>query len=72
MTKFNPAPHDKHAVDPRLARRLDQDLHGTLVNGLVDTFPASDPVSATQPAPSRHDRVPGRRPVARARRLRPQ
>jgi len=30
-------------------------MHVKLEAGLIDTFPASDPVSATQPAPSKHD-----------------
>ena len=53
--KFNPAPHDKLAEDPREAARLDREVHAGLETGLVDTFPASDPVSAAQPSPSRHD-----------------
>ena len=53
--KFNPAAHDKHAVDPREAAAADRDIHAKLEAGLVDSFPASDPVSAAQPAPSKHD-----------------
>jgi hypothetical protein len=53
--KFNPAPHDRHAVDPKKAARADAEMHARLEAGLIDTFPASDPVSQTQPAPSRHD-----------------
>jgi hypothetical protein len=53
--KFNPAAHDKHAVDPREAAAADRDAHAKLEAGLVDSFPASDPVSAAQPAPSKHD-----------------
>jgi len=53
--KFNPAPHDKHAADPREAASADQDIHAKLEAGLMDSFPASDPVSAAQPAPSKHD-----------------
>lgn len=53
--KFNPAPRDKLAVDPREALRADQEAHAKLETGLVDTFPASDPVSAAQPAPTKHD-----------------
>jgi hypothetical protein len=53
--KFNPAPHDKHADDPREALRADREMHEKLEKGLVDTFPASDPVSAAQPAPSKVD-----------------
>ncbi len=53
--KFDPAPFDKHAADPKEAARADEQMHENLKNGLVGTFPASDPVSATQPAKSRHD-----------------
>jgi hypothetical protein len=53
--KFNPAPHDKHAADPHEARKADRETHEKLQAGLVDSFPASDPVSATQPAPSKAD-----------------
>jgi hypothetical protein len=53
--KFNPAAHDKHAVDPREAAKADREMHEKLEKGLVDTFPASDPVSAAQPAPSKAD-----------------
>jgi len=53
--KFDPAPHDKHAVDPKEAARADKQMHEDLKSGLVGTFPASDPVSATQPAKTVHD-----------------
>jgi hypothetical protein len=53
--KFNPAPHDKHADDPREALKADRETHEKLEAGLVDSFPASDPVSAAQPAPSKVD-----------------
>ncbi len=53
--KFDPAAHDKHAVDPRAAAQADRDMHAKLEAGLIDTFPASDPVSAAQPAPSKAD-----------------
>jgi hypothetical protein len=53
--KFNPAPHDKHAVDPREAAKADAEMHARLEAGLIDTFPASDPVSHAQPAPTKHD-----------------
>jgi hypothetical protein len=53
--KFDPAPHDKHAVDPRQAAAADRDIHARLEAGLIDSFPASDPVSAAQPSPSRAD-----------------
>ncbi|MDB5579126.1 MAG: hypothetical protein JWR80_4302 [Bradyrhizobium sp.] len=53
--KFNPAPHDKHADNPREAAAADRDMHSKLEAGLVGSFPASDPVSAAQPAPSKPD-----------------
>ena len=54
--KFNPAAHDKHAEDPREAARADREMHEKLEAGLVGgSFPASDPVSAVQPAPSKPD-----------------
>jgi hypothetical protein len=53
--KFDPAPHDKHAVDPREAAAADRDIHARLDAGLIDSFPASDPASAAQPSPSRAD-----------------
>lgn len=53
--KFNPAAHDKHADDPRDAAKADRDMHEKLEAGLVDSFPASDPVSAAQPARSKPD-----------------
>ena len=34
------------------AERLDLEKHARLEAGLIGTFPASDPVSATQPAPT--------------------
>ena len=54
--KFDPAAHDKHAADPREAAQADREIHAKLEAGLIDSFPASDPVSAAQPSPSRHDR----------------
>ena len=53
--KFDPAPHDKHAGDPREALLADRKMHEKLDAGLEDSFPASDPLSAAQPAPSKHD-----------------
>ena len=53
--KFNPAPRDKHAVKPREAASADRDLRAKLEAGLMDTFPASDPVSVAQPTPSKPD-----------------
>jgi hypothetical protein len=53
--KFNPAAHDRHAANPREAALADEEIHARLEAGLMDSFPASDPVSATQPSPSRQD-----------------
>ena len=53
--KLNPAPLDKHAADPKEAAKADRATHNELRKGLKDSFPASDPISATQPAPSKHD-----------------
>jgi hypothetical protein len=53
--KFDPAPHDKHAANPREGASADRDTHAKLEAGLIDSFPASDPVSAAQPAPSKVD-----------------
>ncbi|MFO1107791.1 MAG: hypothetical protein U1E61_01260 [Bradyrhizobium sp.] len=53
--KFDPAAYDKHAVDPQEALKADRETHAELEAGLRDTFPASDPVSATQPAKSKAD-----------------
>ncbi|HXQ06792.1 MAG TPA: hypothetical protein VN831_18860 [Bradyrhizobium sp.] len=53
--KFDPAAHDRHAVNPREAAAADRDTHAKLEAGLIDSFPASDPVSAAQPAPSKVD-----------------
>ncbi|MCA6106384.1 hypothetical protein [Bradyrhizobium cenepequi] len=51
--KFNPAPHDKHADDPREALAADRETHEKLEAGLEHTFPASDPVSVAQPSPTK-------------------
>jgi len=53
--KFDPARIDKNAADPQEAAAVDLEMHVKLEAGLIDTFPASDPVSATQPTPSEHD-----------------
>jgi hypothetical protein len=53
--KFDPAAHDKHADDPREAARADGEMREKLEAGLVGSFPASDPISAVQPAPSKLD-----------------
>ena len=51
--KFDPARHDKHAADPADALVADRETHTKLQTGLMDSFPASDPVSVTQPAPAK-------------------
>ena len=53
--KFDPAPHDKHAEDPKTALKEDREMRKQLDKGLRDSFPASDPVSMTQPSPSKQD-----------------
>ena len=45
--KVNPAPTDKHAADPKQEMRSDKKQDDELERGL--SFPASDPVSSTQP-----------------------
>lgn len=51
--KFDPAPVDKYAVDPKKAVKADETFN-ELEQGLEDTFPASDPVSETEPKPSKY------------------
>ena len=53
---FEPAPFDKHAVAPKEALKLDAIVDQELKDGIVGgSFPASDPLSATQPSPSPFD-----------------
>ncbi|HEY8671801.1 MAG TPA: hypothetical protein VIL63_13230 [Terriglobales bacterium] len=47
--KFDPAPTDKHAADPKQAQKADKEMRSKLDKGLEGTFPASDPVSSTEP-----------------------
>ena len=50
-----PKESDKHPnKDPRGAEK--RELDQALEEGLKETFPASDPVSITQPAPSREEK----------------
>ncbi|WP_315831026.1 hypothetical protein [Bradyrhizobium prioriisuperbiae] len=57
--KFNPAPIDKHAEHPKDAARKDRE-QSKLNKDLEHTFPASDPVSETQPSkPRAHHPKPG-------------
>jgi hypothetical protein len=54
--KFDPAPFDKHAADPKEATKTDLLVDEQLEAGIVGgSFPASDPPSATQPSPSKYD-----------------
>jgi hypothetical protein len=48
MTRSGSEPKDVKSTEKR---RLEQALE----EGLLDTFPASDPVSVTQPAPTKAD-----------------
>jgi hypothetical protein len=65
--KFNPAPHDKHAANPRKAGSDDRDTNARLEAALIDSFPASDPASASQPSPTKaHRKTRARRSPARA------
>lgn len=41
--------------DPKGSRSHKDKLDDALDEGLEESFPGSDPVSVTQPAPSRHD-----------------
>ena len=45
--KFDPAPYDKHADNPKAAATK---IDAALDVGLVGSFPASDAVSVLQPA----------------------
>jgi hypothetical protein len=54
--KFNPSPPDKHAADAKQAIEADKRMQNSeLDKGLEETFPASDPVSITQPRASTSD-----------------
>jgi hypothetical protein len=47
---------DTKAADSKIAKEKDKRrLDDALEEGLEETFPASDPVNVTQPAPSRQD-----------------
>jgi hypothetical protein len=50
--QVNFAPDDIYAADSKEAERLDLEAHARLEAGLTDSFPASDLVSAVQPAPT--------------------
>ena len=49
--KFDPAPLNEHAAGTEKAAK--EKKHNRLEEGLEDSFPASDPPSATQPKPSK-------------------
>ena len=53
--KFNPAPIDRHAADPKQVEKVDKEVKDKLDKELEGTFPASDPVSNAQPAKSKSD-----------------
>jgi hypothetical protein len=46
--KFDPAPVDKHDANPKEAAKADKSK-SELNEGLEESFPGSDPASATQP-----------------------
>ena len=58
MPGFNPAPVDKNADPANIgkAKAKPKSDDSSLQKGLEETFPASDPVNVTQPAPSKHDK----------------
>jgi hypothetical protein len=54
--KFEPAPFDKYAADPKEAIKVDRIVDEQLQAGIVSgPFPASDPLSTSQPSPSKYD-----------------
>jgi hypothetical protein len=54
--KFDPAPFDKYAADPKKAIEIDRVVDQQPQAGIVGgSFPASDPITATQPSPSIYD-----------------
>lgn len=56
MATFNPAPKDVHAdKNPGSGEAQTGKKDKKLEEGLKETFPGSDPVNVTQPAPSKHD-----------------
>ncbi len=55
MPKIELNRHDKYADDPEETLKADAATHERLEAGLIDSFPASDPVSEVQPSPSIHD-----------------
>ena len=53
--KFDPAPADKHAEKVPVKKRRGTSDHDELDKALKESFPASDPVSSTQPKKSMND-----------------
>lgn len=53
--KFNPAPADKHAEQAPAKKHRGTSDHDELDKALKESFPASDPVSSTQPKKSMKD-----------------
>jgi hypothetical protein len=53
--EFDPAPRDKHADSEKQGIKKDKRHDDELEKGLKDTFPASDPVSSTQPSKATPD-----------------
>ena len=51
-----PPDHRDSEQDRGRTARCKQKLDESLDRGLEDTFPGSDPVAVTQPAPSAHDK----------------
>ena len=57
MGTFNPAPRDVIAEKiAKKEKKTKTEADKSLEQGLEDTFPASDPINQTQPAPSKHDK----------------
>ena len=54
MSKFDPAPNDVHA--DKDVKTPKKPAENSLDKGLQDSFPGSDPVNVTQPAPSTKDK----------------
>ncbi|QQO15909.1 hypothetical protein JJB99_07035 [Bradyrhizobium diazoefficiens] len=57
MTKPRTGPGPRSEPTPEEIKEIKEkrDLEEALEEGLEETFPASDPVNVTQPAPSRGD-----------------
>jgi hypothetical protein len=53
--KFDPAPTDKHAADPRQAQKADKDTHDKLEKGLEGTFRRR--IRRAAPSPQNQNRM---------------